>query len=39
MFRPTSRLKSADLPTFGRPTIETEPTLSSSFLADMMTLR
>src|SRR6059058_4549368 len=29
MFRPTSRLKSADLPTFGRPTIATVPALST----------
>src|ERR1041385_8065648 len=38
MLRPTSRLKRADLPTLGRPTIETEPTLSPACLADMAML-
>src|SRR3954471_24123414 len=36
MLRPTSRLNSADLPTFGRPTIETEPALSSADWAGMV---
>src|SRR4051812_7267118 len=34
MFRPTNRLKSADLPTFGRPTIETVPALAAAGLID-----
>src|SRR2546421_6965645 len=38
MFRPTSRLNSADLPTFGRPTIETEPTISPACLAEITPL-